>query len=70
MPFEIPSMLPLLSSPLAYFFLPCILWALGAIAPIGLAASYGVGTSRLQRPSLRAGSTTRHPILHASCDES
>jgi hypothetical protein len=39
MPFEIPSMLPLLSSPLADVFLPCILWALGAIAPLGLAAS-------------------------------
>jgi hypothetical protein len=27
--FKLPSMLPLLSSPLAYVFLPCILWALG-----------------------------------------
>jgi hypothetical protein len=34
-----PSMLPLLSSPLADVFLPCILWALGAITPLGLAAS-------------------------------
>jgi hypothetical protein len=63
-------MLPLLSSPLAYAFLSCILKALCHIAPMGLAASCGVRTARLQRPSIRAGSTTRHPILHASCDES
>jgi hypothetical protein len=56
--------------PPGIFFLSCILEALCHIAPIGLAASCGVGTSRLQRPSIRAGSTTRHPILHASCDES
>jgi hypothetical protein len=37
---------------------------------MGLAASLGVGTSRLQRPSLRAGAHTRHPMLSASCDES
>ena len=67
---KLPSMLPLLSSPLAYFF-PCIhLWALCHMAPIGLAASCGVGTSRLQRPSLRAGAHTRHPMLSASFDES
>jgi hypothetical protein len=35
-----------------------------------LAASCGVGTSRLQRPSIRAGPHTRHPILSASFDES
>ena len=35
-----------------------------------LAASYGVESSRLQRPSLRAGSHPRHLILHASCDAS
>ena len=69
-PFELPSMLPLLSSPLAYFFSPAILWALCHMAPIGLAASCGVGTSRLQRPSIRAGANTRHPILSASFDES
>jgi hypothetical protein len=46
-----------------------MLWALGSIASIGLAASWGVGTSRLQRPSLRAGATTRHPILSASFDD-
>jgi hypothetical protein len=40
------------------------------MASIGLAASCGVGTSRLQRPSIRAGSHTRHPILSASLDES
>jgi hypothetical protein len=39
-------------------------------APSGLAASCGVGTSRLQRPSLRAGPNTRHPMLDASLDES
>jgi hypothetical protein len=37
---------------------------------IGLAASYSVGANRLQRPSIRAGSNTRHPILYASWDES
>jgi hypothetical protein len=40
------------------------------MAPIGLAASCGVGTHRLQRPSIRAGAHTRHPILYASFDES
>jgi hypothetical protein len=53
-----------------YVFLPCILWALCHMTPIGLAASWGAGTLRLQRPSIRAGSHTRHLILHASCDES
>ena len=47
-----------------------ILWMLRHLAPIGLAASCGVGTSRLQRPSIRAGVHTRHPILYASFDES
>jgi len=42
---------------------------LGHIAPIGLAASCGVGTHRLQRPSLRAGVPTRYPMLAASFDE-
>jgi len=36
----------------------------------GLAASCGVGTSHLQRPSIRAGPNTRHPMLSASFDES
>jgi hypothetical protein len=40
------------------------------MAPIGLAASGGVGLHRLQRPSIRAGLHTRHPILSASFDES
>ena len=37
-------MWPLLSSPLAYVCLPCILWALGHMPSLGLAASWGVGT--------------------------
>ena len=56
--------------PSGVFFLPCLLWALCHMAPIGLAASCGVGTSRLQRPSLRAGLHTRHPMLSASFDKS
>ncbi len=32
-------------------FLPCLLWALCHLAPSSRAASLGVGTSRLQRPS-------------------
>ena len=62
-------MLPLLSSPLAYVFLPSILCALCHTASITLAASCGVGSSRLQRPSLRAGAHTRHPMLSASVDD-
>ena len=34
-----------------------------------LAASLGVETSRLQRPSIRAGLGARHPILSASFDD-
>jgi hypothetical protein len=63
-----PSMLPLLASPRAYVFLPYILWALGQLVPLGLAASCGVGTQRLQRPSLRARANTRHPSLSAAFD--
>jgi hypothetical protein len=63
-----PSMLPLLSSPLASVCLPCLLWALCHRAATGLAASCGVGTSRRQRPSRRAGSNAPHPMLSASCD--
>jgi hypothetical protein len=37
---------------------------------IGLAASCGVETSCLQRPSIRAGLDARHPMLYASFDES
>ena len=29
----------------------------------------GLGPGGLQRPSIRAGSHTRHPILYASCDD-
>jgi len=65
-----PSMLPQLSSPPCVFFLPGLLRTLCHIAPTGLAASYSVGTSCLQRPSIRAGSHARHPLLYASFDES
>ena len=41
----------------------------GYMASSRLAASIGVGTFRLQRPSIRAGLTTRHPMLSASVDE-
>jgi hypothetical protein len=37
-------------------------------ALVQLAASFGVGISRRQRPSIRAGLDTRHPILYASFD--
>jgi hypothetical protein len=60
----------LLSSPLEYFFSLSMLWALYLIGPISLAASCGVGTHRLQRPSIRAGTNTRHPMLYASVDGS
>src|SRR5215475_5147688 len=40
------------------------------MASIELAASVGVETNRLQRPSIRASSHARHPILYASADES
>ena len=50
-------------------FLPSGLWALCHMAPIALAPSFDVGTSRLQRPSIRAGSHARHPILSASFDD-
>ena len=56
--------------PLEYFFSLSVLWALYLIVPISLAASCGVGTHRLQRPSIRAGTNARHPILYASFDES
>jgi hypothetical protein len=55
---------------LRIFIFRSILWMLRHLAPIGLAASCGVGTSRPQRPSIRAGVHTRHPILYASFDES
>jgi hypothetical protein len=62
-------MLPLLSSLVNGFFPPSR-WALYHLAPIGLVASWGVWATRRQRPALRAGANTRHPILSASCDES
>jgi hypothetical protein len=45
------------------------IWALCHMAPIALATSFDVGTYGLQRPSIRAGSHTRHPILYASFDD-
>jgi len=41
----------------------------GHMASRRLAASVGVGTFRLQRPSIRVGLSTQHPILSASFDE-
>jgi hypothetical protein len=38
-------------------------------APIALAASCGVETGSLQRPSIRAGLGARHPILSTSFDQ-
>jgi len=40
------------------------------MASMRLAASCGVGTYRLQRPSIRASSHARHLILYASFDVS
>jgi hypothetical protein len=42
----------------------------GPLTSMRLAASCGVETHRLQRPSIRAGLSTRHPILSASVDAS
>ena len=42
----------------------------GHIPSMHLVASCGVEISRLQRPSIRAGSHPRHLILHASGDAS
>src|SRR5713226_3786541 len=50
--------------------LPCVPGMLCHFAPSGLAASLGVEISCLQRPSIRAGTNARHPILYASFDES
>jgi hypothetical protein len=46
-------------APCGYFFIPRMLRTLCHMALSGLAASCGVGTHRLQRPSIRAGSNTR-----------
>jgi len=42
--------------------------ASGHMAWFKLAASCGVETDRLQRPSIRAGLGARHPMLYASFD--
>ena len=42
----------------------------GHLTSMRLVASCGVEIHRLQRPSIRAGSHTHHPILSASCDAS
>jgi hypothetical protein len=68
-PFILPSMLPLLSSPLASFVSSLHSLGAGLHRPDCLAASSGVGTSRLHRPSIRAGATTRHPMLSVSFDD-
>ena len=54
-------------APLRMFF---SLHSLGAVphAPVGLATCFGVGTDCLQRPSIRASSKARHPMLSASFD--
>ena len=44
--------------------------ASGPMAPFDLAASCGVETSRLQRPSIRAGFNARHPMLSAPFNDS
>ena len=44
--------------------------ASGHMAWFELTASCGVGTSRLQRPSIRAGLGARHPMLYAPFDDS
>jgi len=64
-PGQFPSMLPLLSSPLAYVF-SSILDALWHQTTIALAPSCGMGTPHLARLTFRAGSHTRQPFLAAS----
>jgi hypothetical protein len=44
--------------------------ALRHMASMALAAPWGVGANRRQRPSLRVGANARHPMLSASFDES
>ena len=44
--------------------------ASGHMTSMRLVASCGVEIHRLQRPSIRVGSHTHHPILSASCDAS
>jgi hypothetical protein len=50
--------------------LPGMPGTLCPLAPMALAASCGVGTSRRQRPSIRVGANTRHLRLSASFDDS
>jgi hypothetical protein len=54
----------LLCPPCVCFFPP--FWTLWHRASIALAPSCGVGTSRLERLSVRAGSHARQPFLDAS----
>ena len=68
--FKLPSMLPLLSSPLAYFFSPPFFGRCGTWPRLVWRLPVALGPHRLQRPSLRAGLHTRHPMLSASFDES
>src|SRR5712671_4403245 len=60
----------LVGKPSCVWVRPGIPGTLCHFAPSGLAASCGVEIYRLQRPSIRAGSHARHPILYASFDES
>ena len=60
----------LLGKPSYVWVRSCIPGTLCHFAPSGLAASCGVEISRLQRPSIRAGSHARHLILYASVDAS
>jgi len=61
---QIPSMLPLLSSPLVYIFSSI----LDTVAPCldGSGAFPECGTSRLEQLSVCAGSHARQPFLDAS----
>jgi hypothetical protein len=61
--------LALVGKPSGVGMRPGIPGTLCHVAPGGLAASFDVGTPRLQRPAIRAGSHTRHPMLSASCDD-
>jgi len=65
---EFPSMLPLLSSPLASF---SSLPSLGAVSPRPeRPRGFLRGWHLAQRPANRAGVNTLHPSLDASCDNS
>jgi hypothetical protein len=60
---QIPSMLPLLSSPFGTFF-PCILWAICPMTQSGRAAFFGAQTSRLQcLPPVQAQTRSRRVDL-------